>query len=111
MFPTHNLKCVMPIQSLLVGFLMESYVLQQYWADTARQYEFVPVARFAAAFEESPRGRALAAAARDPPVLGKACAEMDPLVRTRCDAFPFRWLSMCHAGYLSALCRRHAVHR
>ncbi|KAK9902782.1 hypothetical protein WJX75_005811 [Coccomyxa subellipsoidea] len=56
---------------------------QQYWADTARQYEFVPVARFAAAFEESPRGRALAAAARDPPVLGKACAEMDPLVRTR----------------------------
>ncbi len=48
----------------------------------------MPVAQFAAAFEASERGRALAAAARDPPVLGKACAEMDPLVRTRFCAFP-----------------------
>ena len=71
-------------------------MLQQYWADTTRPYEFVPVSRFAAEFEASPRGRILAAAARDPPILGKACAEMDPLVRTKCEAFPIN-LSKCHS--------------
>ncbi len=57
---------------------------QQYWADTSRPYEFVPVAKFAAAFAASPRGRALAAAAKERFVPSKACTEMDPLVRTRC---------------------------
>lgn len=64
-------------------------LLQQYWADSTKPYEFVPVAKFAAAFAASPRGQALAAAAKERYTPSKACTEMDPLVRTRCAAFPY----------------------
>jgi hypothetical protein len=56
---------------------------QQYWADKAQPYAFVPVLAFAEAFECSEAGRQSAAALAQP-YTPPGKAPLDALVRTKC---------------------------
>ena len=64
-----------------------AWQLQQYWADTSRPYEFVPVKVLSEAYEKSARGRANLDDLNSPqPSSGGGTPPkqpLDPLVRNR----------------------------